>query len=311
MFIFEKEQIIHNIGGVRVGGNPGELPTVLAGTIFYGGHKIVEDPVKGVFDTKAAESLISQQDDMSGITGNPCLIQIFSESAEALTRYIDFVTSLTQAPFIIDSTDPQVRIHGLKYAEEIGLLDRAVYNSINISITKAEYDSLEEIQHECAIILAFNPQDPSIAGRRKVLDEGVLNIEKGLLPLSKELGITKPLIDTATTAMGAGAGSSVAFTFVSKSVYGLPTGSGIHNAPSSWTWLNDYKKKNKEAFKACDISSNLSVHLLGADFILYGPIKNSETVFPVIAMADIFAAEYSNLELGIDPVKDHPYRRLL
>ena len=34
MFMFEKEQIIHNIGGVRVGGNLGETPTVLAGTIF-------------------------------------------------------------------------------------------------------------------------------------------------------------------------------------------------------------------------------------------------------------------------------------
>ena len=63
------------------------------------------------------------------------------------------------------------------------------------------------MQHDSVIILAFNPQDPSIAGRRKVLDEGVLELKEGLLSLSKRLGITQPLIDTATTAMGAGAES--------------------------------------------------------------------------------------------------------
>ena len=76
-------------------------------------------------------------------------------------------------------------------------------------------------------------------------------------------------------------------------------------------WLNEYKKTNKDAFKACDIASNLAVHLLGADFILYGPIKNAQTVFPVIAMADVFEAEYANLEFGSEAPKDHPLRRLV
>ncbi len=34
MFKFQKEQEIVNIAGVKVGGQPGELPNVLAGTIF-------------------------------------------------------------------------------------------------------------------------------------------------------------------------------------------------------------------------------------------------------------------------------------
>ena len=311
MFMFEKEQIIHNIGGVRVGGNLGETPTVLAGTIFYSGHKIVTDPVKGIFDKDAAGEMIKEQDAMASMTGNPCMIQIFAESNDAIEKYVDFAVDCSHSPIIIDSTAPSVRTHGLKHVEEIGIADRAVYNSINISVTSEEIAFLEEMQHDSAIVLAFNPRDPSIAGRKKVLDEGVLDLETGLLPLSERLGITKPLIDTATTAMGAGAGSSVAFTFVSKTLYGLPTGSGIHNAPSSWPWLNEYKRTNKEAFKACDISSNLAIHLLGADFILYGPIKNAKTVFPVIAMADVFEAEYANFEFGLESPKDHPFRRLL
>jgi len=264
-----------------------------------------------VFDTTIAASLVHKQDEMSTITGNPALVQIFSESEKALKIYIDFVTDLTDAPFLIDSTDPMVRIAGLRYAEEIGLLDRAIYNSLNVSATEDEIDALREIQHECALLLAFNPQDPSIAGRRAILEEGALTLKKGLLDLATELGIIKPLIDTAVTAVGAGAGSAAAFTFVSKTVYGHPTGSGVHNAPSSWPWLRKFKKVNRESFLTADAASNLIVQMMGADFVLYGPIENAERVFPVIAMGDVFAAESSDLEFGVAPPDDHPYKKLI
>jgi tetrahydromethanopterin S-methyltransferase subunit H len=311
MFVFEKEQIIHTVGGIRIGGNPGETPTVLAGTIFFSGHKIVSDPKKGVFDKDMATSLIQKQDEMSILTGNPALVQIFSETEEALTTYIDFVADLTNAPFLIDSTEPMVRIGGLKHAEEVGLLDRAIYNSLNVSATDEEIDALREIQHDCALLLAFNPQDPSIAGRRAILEKGALTLTRGLLDLAKELGITKPLIDTAVTAVGAGAGSAAAFTFVSKTVYGQPTGSGVHNAPSSWSWLRKYKKVNRDGFLTADAASNLIVQMMGADFVLYGPIENADRVFPVIAMGDVFTAESSELEFGVAPSDDHPYKKLL
>ena len=311
MFVFEKEQVIHTVGGVRIGGNPGETSTVLAGTIFYSGHKIVSDSKKGVFEKDIAETLLQKQDEMSDMTGNPAFVQIFSESEEALKTYIDFVTGLTDAPFLIDSTDSRVRIAGLRHSEEIGLIDRAIYNSLNVSATNDEIEALREIQHECAILLAFNPQDPSIAGRRAVLEKGALTLDKGLLNLARDLGVTKPLVDTAVTAVGAGAGSAAAFTFVSKTVYGLPTGSGVHNAPSSWTWLRKYKKTNRDSFLTADAASNLIVQMMGADFVLYGPIENAERVFPVIAMGDVFAAESSDLEFRVSPPDDHPYKKLL
>ncbi|TFG32570.1 tetrahydromethanopterin S-methyltransferase subunit H [Candidatus Thorarchaeota archaeon] len=311
MFVFEKEQIIYNIGGVKIGGGLGETPTVLAGTIFYGGHKIVDDVKKGVFDKEKATELIAKQDEMSSMTGNPALVQIFAETSEAMLRYIDFVTDLTAAPFLIDSTEASVRIAGLKHAEEVGLLDQAVYNSINVSISKEELSQLGEIQHECAIVLAFNPQDSTIAGRRAVLEKGALEQDKGLLELCKEIGVTKPLLDTAVTAMGAGAGSAAAFTFVCKTVYGLPTGSGVHNAPASWSWLRKYKKINRDVFQTADIASNLIVQMMGADFVLYGPIENAERVFPVVAMGDTFTAESAYLEFGIEPGPDHPFKKLL
>lgn len=311
LFAFEKEQLIYNIGGVKIGGGLGETPTVLAGTIFYGGHKIVEDVKKGIFDKVKATELVNKQDEMSAMTGNPALVQIFAETSEAMIRYIDFITELTAAPFLIDSSDADVRLSGLKHAEEIGLLDQAIYNSINVSITKEELRVLGEIQHECALVLAFNPQDSTIAGRRAVLETGVMELDKGLLELCKDIGVTKPLLDTAVTAMGAGAGSAAAFTFVSKTLYGYPTGSGVHNAPASWSWLRKYKKINKEAFQTADIASNLIVQLMGADFVLYGPIENADRAFPVVAMGDAFTAESAYLEFGIEPGPDHPFKKLL
>ncbi|TFG30330.1 tetrahydromethanopterin S-methyltransferase subunit H [Candidatus Thorarchaeota archaeon] len=311
MFVFEKEQVIHNIGDIKIGGNLGEIPTVLAGTIFYSGHKIVSNAKTGIFDKSSASALLKKQDEIAGITGNPALIQIFAETSEAMVKYIEFVSEHTAAPFLIDSAAAAVRLDGLRFAEEVGLLDKAIYNSINVSATKDEIASLREIQHECAIILAYNPQDSTIAGRREVLENGALDQKLGLLDICKDLGITKPLIDTAVTALGAGAGSSAAFTFVAKTLYGLPTGSGIHNAVSSWTWLRKYKKTNSAAYYATDAASNLIVQMMGADYILYGPIENADNVFPIVAMGDAFAAESAYLEFGLEPDAEHPFKKLL
>lgn len=311
MFVFEKEQYIYNIGGIKIGGSPGEVATALAGTIFYDGHKVVEDPVAGIFDRAKSEALINKQDEMSDITGNPAIVHIFAESPKAIVKYLDFVSEISDAPIIIDSNTPDVRLTGLEYSEETGLLDRIIYNSINLSISDDEINRFKEIQHDCAIILAFNPQDPSIAGRRAVLEEGALELKQGLLSLSEQLGVTKPLIDTAITPIGSGAGSAIAFTFVSKTLYGIPTGSGIHNAPSSWPWLKKFKEVCKEAYKVCDVASNPIAQMLGADYLMYGPIKSAERVFPTAAMADVLSAESMKLEFGVEPSDTHPYRKLL
>ncbi len=53
-------------------------------------------------------------------------------------------------------------------------------------------------------------------------------------------------------------------SFAVKSKWGLPVGSGIHNVPSAWDWLRNYKKPvekggqgHKEAWPVCDVGSNL------------------------------------------------------
>jgi len=58
-FKFEKEQKIFEIGNAKIGGQPGENPTFLIGSIFWLGQKMVQDANKGIFDAKAAEDIIN------------------------------------------------------------------------------------------------------------------------------------------------------------------------------------------------------------------------------------------------------------
>ena len=64
------------IGNVKIGGNHGQVPTVLIGSIFYNKHYIVKDEVKGEFDRQEAERLIKQQEEFSDKTGNPHMIDV-------------------------------------------------------------------------------------------------------------------------------------------------------------------------------------------------------------------------------------------
>ena len=128
MYVFDRKQDVYEIAGVKIGGQPGEYATVLAGTIFYAKHYIVEDADKGIFDKKEAERLIKMQEEMSDVTGNPVMLQIFSESPEAMEKEIEFCAEVSDAPFLIDSTVAEAKIAGMKYCDEVGLSDRAIYN---------------------------------------------------------------------------------------------------------------------------------------------------------------------------------------
>ncbi len=311
MFIFEREQYVYTIGNIRIGGTRGENPTVLVGTLFHKDDNTVRSAQTGELDRDMAIRLIEEQDRMSRQTGNPAMIQIVAESVQAMTDYIDLVADTTSAPFLIGAPSPEVRIAGLRHAEETGLVDRAVYDSISISVTDSELETLADVHPEAAVILAFNPRDATIAGKRAVLEEPIPGRDRGLLALSADVGVTKPLIDTAAAAIGAGAGTAVSFTLVAKTLYGHPTGSGIRKAPASWRWLMELRREEPQTYEICDISSGLLVQAMGGDFVLYGPIANAQHVFPIVAMADMFAAESAQLEFGVEPGEEHPFRRLL
>lgn len=345
MFKFDKEQAVFDFNGTMLGGQPGEYPTVLGASIFYNKHEIVLDDEKGVIDKDKAEALWNRCQELSDLTGIPHFIQIISESAEAFESYINWFTGIDdKTAFLMDSSVPEALAHACEFVTEIGVADRAIYNSINGSITAESIDTLAKSDVSSAIVLAFNPADPSVAGREKVLVEGgVAGQEMGMLEIAEKCGITRPILDTAATPLGIGSGGAYREILACKAIHGLPTGGAYHNMTVSWTWLKRWRgtKKNpsnlaagyegkdllkeqmlhhykggmdgliQAAWSAPDIGCNLVASTLGADLIMYGPIENVEAMMTAQAYIDIVIYEAVR-DLGIEiKSEEHPFFKLI
>jgi tetrahydromethanopterin S-methyltransferase subunit H len=307
LFRFKGEQSVVNVAGVKFGGQPGEHATVLCGTIFYHGHRIVKDEERGVFDRIAAEKLIFRQSELSDETGCPCILHIFARTSEAFERYLDFVDPIWSGPLILDSADPNVRAYSAFMVSELGYADKSIYNSISLATEEVEAKAVRDSEIDSAIILAYNPAEPGVDGSMRILETGGGVKEKGLIPFARELGIVNLLIDPGVVPLGSGAGVALRFSIAVKAKLGLPVGSGIHNAVSAWTWL---RSKDIAIRKCCDASAAAMQLLAAGDFLLYGPIENAEFIFPVAAMADILVAEAVR-DLEILPSEGHPLHRLV
>jgi tetrahydromethanopterin S-methyltransferase subunit H len=307
LFRFKRDQSVVNVGGVKIGGQPGELPSVLCGTIFYHGHRIVEDEGRGIFDKKAAKRLIDRQIELSAETGCPSILHLYARSIQAFQNYLEFIDGFWNGPFIIDSADASTRAHAAALVSELGYADRAIYNSISLGTDESEARSIGDSEVDTAIVLAYNPSQPGVDGSLGILENGGQVRAEGLLETARNLGVTNMLIDPAVLPLGSGAGSALRFSVAAKACFGLPVGSGIHNAVSSWPWLS---KKEVAARKSCDTAAGAMQILSGADFLLYGPIEMADVIFPAIALADILIAEAVR-DLDIAPSETHPLHRLV
>ncbi|RLF28588.1 MAG: hypothetical protein DRN08_03270 [Thermoplasmata archaeon] len=300
MFSFTRKQEIFDVSGIKIGGQPGEYPTVLIAGLFF----IVEP------DFNKAKKNLKTMFDVSKKTGNPAIPDFFIRKEEYIDRILDFIqkTLPKNQPFSIDIIEPQIKTKMLKKLDEKKLLSRTIYNSIHIGITDEEKKALKRYTPDTAIIVAFNPKDGSPDGKIEVLENGAHMTDKGLLDIAKEVGIKKILIDTAALAPGENSGAAIAAIPVIKEEYGLPVGCAIHNVVEKSKWLS---KHGIQAKKIVDIASNINIPLFGGDYIIFGPIENTEYVFPTIAWQDILISEYTENYFGIKPIKNHPRRKLI
>ena len=307
MFRFKRKQSVVNVGKVKFGGQPGELATVLCGTIFYKGQKLVKDEENGLFDREIAERLVARQAELAEETGCPAVLHLYARTREAFEKYLDFAEKSWGGPLIVDSADPAVRAFAAGLVSELGYADKVIYNSISLATAEDEAKAVRDSEVDSAILLAYNPAEPGVDGSLKVLETGGSVVEKGLIPLARELGFTNLLIDPGVVPLGSGAGAALRFSVVAKARLGLPVGSGIHNAVSTWSWLRD---KEMTARKCCDAAAAAMQLLSTADFLLYGPIENADFIFPAAAMADILIAEAAR-DLDVESAAVHPLHRLI
>lgn len=284
MFKFSKEQQIFDIEGVKIGGQPGQFPTVMIGSIFYFGHKIVADFERGIFDKKKAEDLLRREEEMSMKTGNPRIIDVNGSSPESFIKFIDFVAEKTESPFLLDAANTETRIAGLRHVSEVGPIDRAIFNSINPLTKTEETAAIREAGLKSAIILLFNKRRPTIGGRMDLLRTGMES--RGLLKISKDAGIDKLLIDTTVIGVPDPGPAAKAIHLIKKE-YGLPSGCGPHNAVDMW---HKNRKLDPKTRLTASIVACTTPIIMGADFILYGPIGKSAEVYMACALADAYVA---------------------
>ena len=299
-FKFNTQQKVYTIGKAKVGGQPGELPTFIIGSIFWLGQKMVTDANKGIFDAKAAEQIINTMQTQSDITGVYYGFDVVGTTEEAFGKYIDFVAKHCDAPIMLDAMSPKTRMTAATMAKKMGLSDRCFYNSVYKGVTDAELANLKDSGIKMSIVLADDPKDNSLEGKMKVIQEALALADKG--------GITKPLIDTAIPAFAPDMGTAVRTIPIMKEKYGHPVGLGSGNVVTTMGWV----KANvaKEFRPGCRTATNAIMQTAGTNWLMIGPAEQAEWVFPAVAVTDSYVASAAG-DLGTRPLEEtHPIYKM-
>lgn len=294
MFKFKADQKVYDIGNVKVGGELGENPTVLIGSIFYLGDKLVLNENEGLFDRNNATALIREVEDLSRRTGLPAMIDVVCSTGKVAVKYIEFVAETTEMPILLDAVTEEAAIKGLECAKELDVIERTIFNSITPETRDLVFEKIKEVGLDSAILLTYS-------SRAIISSELRIKLLEKMVPKVSESGITKPLIDTVVVDISTLGLACKAISEV-KNKYGYPAGCGAHNAVGSWKNL---KEKSKEIKVACSTIVNCLPVAIGADFILYGPLKTARYIFPAVGIID---ASYGQLlmERGKRPNLEHP-----
>ncbi|MEM2969711.1 MAG: tetrahydromethanopterin S-methyltransferase subunit H [Candidatus Bathyarchaeia archaeon] len=274
MFQYSKKQVTYDIGGIKVGGEIGENPTVMIGSIFYKGDKLVNDEKTGAFDKEKARELISKVEEMSERTGLSAMLDVVCTYPDTVHGYLEFAADATRMPLLIDAVSEEAALAGLECAKELGIIDRTILNSINPETREKVFEKIRETGLKSALLLTYSTKAIISSKERIALLEA-------MIPKVKALGVEKMLVDTVVIDIATLGLACKAIREV-KEKFGLPVGCGAHNAISSWKSLKE--KKDKTLTLTCSsVASSLPI-AIGADFVLYGPISDAPVIFPAVSL---------------------------
>ncbi|ATW24862.1 tetrahydromethanopterin S-methyltransferase subunit H [Candidatus Formimonas warabiya] len=280
------------IGEITLGGQPGQYPTVLIGSLFYRGHQIVTDHQKGEFDRDRAAELLRTDQEWSIKTGLPRMIDVVGETVEALEKYVHFVAEQTGDPILVDSPVEKVRLEVMKSLRQSKIKNQLIYNSLDIGAGAQEINMLGELGVKNCVLMVFNSRSIKPFDRSKLLTK-----EQNILFRLAEAGVENILLDTGVLDLPSIGWSALAIADL-KEKYGLVTGCAPSNALYMWKRT---KQLEKEAFQAAgSVAMSLPV-AYGADFIFYGPMVNASWVYAGVSMMDAVGA-FTVKEYGVRPL---------
>ena len=298
---FRAQQLTIEIGGVRIGGQPGDNPTLLVGSIFYHGDKLLVDEVKGIIDKELSKKVIEDALGIAEEYGLYFALDVIFPTPESVDNILPFISELDVPVLFLDSPDSKARIRAYSLSRELGLTHRVVANGIYVNISTDEIEALKENSILNAVLLAFDPSQP----HKSMYPKDRLNIVHKLLDLARSTDIKGILID-AVVLDPASIGLSASTIYLVKNELGYPSGCAPANA------LGPVSKSNFHIEEVAGIHGGTAVFLrvMGADFIMYGPVKRIKYVAPAIAMVDGLLGYLARQE-GMRIREKHPLRTLL
>ena len=300
MFEYTAEQKVLEIGNTKIGGRPGINPTVLIGSIFYSGNKLVKNAKEGTIDVPSVEALLNALADVSSATGLPSMLDVVAESPKAIEKHLRYLIDVTDMPLLVDgSGSEEVNLAGIQAAREGGFLDRVMLNSITPETSTETLETFHRLGVKHAVGLTFS--NAAMASATKRLDLAEMLLDKAAKAGIENIIIDTGVIDLLTLGLACKAQHMI------KDKFGVPVGCGAHNAVSTWRGL--VPKFGKDAKKPVFVGSSLMPVTLGADFVLYGPIKHAPIVFPSVAMIDV-ALSGVLLETKTRVDRQHPRYRI-
>jgi len=273
MLEFESEQKTVQIGNIKLGGQPGENPIVMIGTVFYAKHAALLDEKTGNIDKNLIEQELNEFTELIEDTQLQGVIDVVGSYPEALVKECEFVANNVKYPFLVDGLNDSSRIPAMERLKEIGLLDRAILNSIDENTTDENLQRLKEIGVKAAVLLTF--------GNKYIFPQQKLKFLKDtLIPKAKKANIDNCIVDTAVLDL-----PSISINFETtglvKKELGLPTGFAPANAIYGW----NFAKKYGETARCGAIASIMSYCASApSDFILFGPIKFAKCIVPAISL---------------------------
>ncbi len=296
MLRYPKVQQVAEIGGLRVGGQPGENPPLLVGNMFQKGDALLKSRKQGEFDRARAEERIRELESVSRETGIPGMVALVANTEEEIKGYIDFVTDVTDMPFAVDIWQQDVRLAAARYVAEMGMQDRVLYNSITPwdKDIASQVSELKELGIRHVVIQAFDTNDKTSSGRLTSLE--------ALLPSAQKGGFASILVDTAAMNLPA-MGLSLKANHLIKERLGLPVGFAPSNG--SYMWRKSAEGDAKKRFPAVDAAAHAVCALL-SDFLFYGPMSGTSRVFAAVGAASAMTAALAYEETGALPAGAHP-----
>ena len=300
MFKYSKEQKVFNIGGVKVGGQPGENAPLLIGNMFQKGDKLLESRKERKFDKAGAEQRIREMENLIEETGVPGLIALIANAPDEAKVYVDFLTSVTDLPFAVDIWVAKTRLAATKYVAELGLQDRFLYNSITPwdEDIEGQVAALKDMGIKHVVVQAFDMEDKSATGRVKSLEK--------MLPLVEKGNFQSILVDTSVMSLPLTAYSLAANRLV-KEKFGLPVGCAASNG--TYMFRKAAGERGLAWFPAVDAAIE-AMTAVGSDFVFYGPMSGNVRVFSAVGAACSVLATQAYIEGAPLPAGDKPLNKL-